>query len=296
MGALGTTKVERMHKIAEKIFSLDLALHQPSEDLFYHYTTINVVEHFFGDNPSLYATHYKDLNDDAEFELGFKCLENYFKRVDDVLSKLKELRNEFHIGARLLNFSPWIMSFSTDADSLHQWVAYTDKRLGGYAVGFRGSKLECLISDKEAYLLPCVYVDGVNEKGVFDNSIQLNSLIQWMIDGDVFPNEMNDVERILKVIWVVSSIIKHKAFSIENEWRLIVFDANIDLLRVRNIGGKMRIPISYSPAKDLIDRIVVSPCNKSNNFRHALPYAHVITEHGKSKHPIKMSNIPYNGR
>ncbi len=116
-----------------------------------------------------------DLNDDAEFRKGFAYFKQYCDRKyhDE---KIAKMLMSYWTTVRKLQMlyanTPWIMSFSTERDSLSQWRAYTDRKRGGVAIGFDKAKLEDAILERSKKasngfsicLLPCIYYDsGIDE-------------------------------------------------------------------------------------------------------------------------------------
>lgn len=185
------------------------------------------------------------------------------------------------------NFRPWTMSFSTAVDSTTMWQCYTDRQTGGYAIGFdRKAIVEriglrgCLANRAWTLttFLPCIYVavdDKPHCKGDegsecdklgADDGAKVEELIKYVFDDltrelekVLLPNDdshdthekekaANSARFILEM--TLASIFKHKDFSHEKEWRLLVqpidiseflSDCNCDECPMRYVGGKWRI-------------------------------------------------------
>ena len=113
-------------------------------DVLYHYTTIETFEKIL-DKKTLRGTHYSQLNDRKEVEIGIQKLKESLEKLEIANS----VRNE--VSAVISDISQekincFITSFSTQGDLLSQWRAYTDFHNGGVAIGFKGSKLHCFES------------------------------------------------------------------------------------------------------------------------------------------------------
>lgn len=240
--------------------------------LVYHYTTLDTLRTITQEDADFLCTYCAAMNDKAEFSTGLRVLETYINRNRKVANGLtiKDIKD------LTMNpqFNPWSMSFSTNGDSLNQWIAYTDEHEGGAAIGFDIDDLYARIKQKKnnkliVYLAPCLY-ERTHEK-------EISSLFAFLfgeykqhlclIARKKMPSQTDStVERFVSclVSFIFASIVKDESFSLEHEWRLVVYP--VDLETVRNcsfIGGKPRISSGlygrdFSLA-DSIKRIVCSP-------------------------------------
>lgn len=262
----------------------------------YHYTTPEVFRRLMEANDDLLCTHYKDLNDSTEFELGLQVVLDYMydkgwniglrKNVEALLEK-----------CRLADlFVPWVTSFSRINDSLYQWNSYTDQDEGGYAIGFDFKKLrDCCVRSAEysTFVHQCCYL-GADE--YYD---ALNKVF-GSIDGLNIHSEINHPEVVSKVVnWclAIAPILKHKGFFYEDEVRLVVqSNGGCELLREKivNIDKKRRIKSGlrdcFGSMRALIDHVVISPHGDSRKLERM---AKALCG---PELKIFKSSIPYKGR
>lgn len=201
--------------------------------VLYHYTSFRTFPVFFGKTADLYCTHFAALNDGAEIRKGWEMVVRYLSEHNKWSNNKCNLLWKYYKEGVLANkfVSPWIMSFSLAQDSLPQWVAYTDKKEGGYALGFDRAQLEQMVvsvacntmkmrngyDEKAApfrmYVLPCLYSN--TDRGVIEGLFEL----YFNQDMDVFDRvknadnpELKDIVKIVAKLLLVSSIIKHESF------------------------------------------------------------------------------------
>ena len=279
--------------------------------VLYHYTTAEVLDKLLAEKGDLRCTFFRDLNDSAEFWTGYDYFVNYCKRKDigdegvKVLCNLKDKWNKLQ---ELYVEAPWVMSFSTEKDSLYQWVAYTDKKKGGVAIGFDKAKLEDAIiksavyNNRVALLLPCFYVkrrkkndtctdaEFVNEK--------LDDLIKFfleMIDADT----TDWLQSLETAILIFSSIVKDDAFNAEHEWRIVVLTKDFTSCKSAEvIAGKARLPLRIFEAGqckvgELISEIRMSPHGDRNRLMHSIMLP--MYSDSNLKYKVTYSDLPYKG-
>lgn len=235
----------------------------------YHYTSIDVFEKMLHVDADFYLSESSLLNDSKEFKTGLDYLFEYAKghRLD--LCGITKMKVESWSSNPA--DEPWVMCFTTEHDSLGQWMAYTDRHNGGVAVGFDFDKLSA--STREAYrkwrtgengfgslifLVPCFYVplesEKVNELIRFmfgpyrDRQIALNS-----IDDDSFRPSLT-----MELILILSSMIKHDSFRAEKEWRIVALPHSEEkVAKYEFLGGKPRLKSRiFGESEKLRDAIV----------------------------------------
>lgn len=288
--------------------------------VLYHYTSFRTFPVFFGKTADLYCTHFAALNDGAEIRKGWEMVVRYLSEHNKWSNNKCNLLWKYYKEGVLANkfVSPWIMSFSLAQDSLPQWVAYTDKKEGGYALGFDRAQLEQMVvsvacntmkmrngyDEKAApfrmYVLPCLYSN--TDRGVIEGLFEL----YFNQDMDVFDRvknadnpELKDIVKIVAKLLLVSSIIKHESFRYEEEVRLIIQPTIFTYNECDFIGGKPRWKTNISkyinaPLCSLLKEILVSP---HGDRQVLLTSAQIMkAKHGLSNCEIKESASPYNGR
>ena len=282
---------------------------QPST--LYHYTTIEVLDKLLEEgNGDLRCTYFRDLNDSAEFKAGYEYFADYCKRHDfggDGEKVLRDLQGIWHKLQTLYLEAPWVMSFSTERDSLYQWVAYTDRQKGGVAIGFDRIRLENAVKKSaernglEVMLLPCLYVDrGKKKKTDSDVAVidKLDDLISFFIEK-IDEKSPDWVQELGTAILIFSSIVKDKAFCAEHEWRLVVITRDrLSCKDAEVIAGKARLPLGLREAGkrkvgELVSEIQRSPHGDQKRLMHSILFPKCSDANLTYK--IAYSDLPYKG-
>lgn len=242
----------------------------------YHYTTIDVLGEFFKDDGDLYCTHCQALNDDEEFLLGLNYAKKFIVCRYKVDSRtMINFVERFYASYKDKWRQPWIMSFTTEKDSLVQWVSYSDQQRGGYAVGFDFAKLKKYVQDKMIswkedayiYILPCVYIK--HKRG--DQQIQwdeiANRLLTFLLDPykesikDILKNKRSwDGTLVQSIILLFASMVKNASFKHEAECRLIIqpVERSRALSKYKILGQKPRLPTCIFGSDNRLSNIVKS--------------------------------------
>lgn len=245
-----------------------------AETLF-HYTTLDGLDKITAPAADLYCTNFHALNDNGEFRIGFKYAFDYLKQHNILPpDKLKDVNTATAISDSQYLLTPWIMSFSTEHDSLYQWGIYTPKANGGYAIGFDRNQFEKSIANMGSQptpkylkhsisLLPCIYLPKETEYA--------DQLLYFMFGEyrrKVFKHEPSDdlheLSQILRLILLFASIVKHDSFEPEKEFRLIIQATDPSALaNCVFFGGKPRLPSminrEINPISKAIKKIIISP-------------------------------------
>lgn len=281
-----------------------LALGDPPKRL-YHYTTFDFWKELSSGNADLCCTDFRELNDSKEYRYSLKCIEDAlsknFKSAKDqqdqnAKEKLHQLFGELHKINNFYIYSPWVFSLSSERDSLHQWVAYTDRRNGGVAIGFDAGKLKSFVEHKSgskcrSYLMPCLYVHD----GCFmyeGKELDFTTLFKKIVAG-IESHENSD--GLLHAFLVLASMIKDSSFSIEHEWRVILlFDDIESVSKADVIGGKLRVPFLSRYAvemHDLIAEVWTAPHADINLARRSLMLPRI--KDARWKYEQHHSKIPF---
>lgn len=306
-------------------FTLHEKLAEAFEDAFklrtvYHYTTPETAQVFLRpDTAMLYCTWAKALNDDQEYKIGIAYALSHIAEVmhldAETESEVRDLLKEVErTGWRM----PWVMSFSGVRDELSQWIAYTDRKRGGYAIGFSFKKLEEMVKKivrekegKREYgqyilnLLPCYYLDYESEettkdvqkffKFLFVDYLQ-NFVNKEYVLEDVHKNAL----RIVSFICLFAAVIKHGSFKGEREYRLVVQFCGKEVeygKGVEIVGGKPRVKIfnalKSEDVSHLITEIWVSPHGDKEVLLSMAQFLNIKYDLNLD---VYTSNVPYNGR
>ncbi len=240
--------------------------------LVYHYTTLDVLRLLTQRDADFICTYCASMNDKAEVATGLRVLEKLFQKhpgaaTDITIPQLKEIVAD-------PEYAPWSMSFSSNGDSLNQWIAYTDEQTGGVAVGFDIAHINKRIhintsSRSMMFLAPCLY-ERSHEKEIEDFFLFLFGEYKkhlFTIGHEKMPliaqNRANQYISFLLAI-IFTSIIKDESFQSEHEWRLVLHPLEAEKVRdCLFVGGKPRIPTGMFGRDfllaDSIRRIVCSP-------------------------------------
>ena len=246
----------------------------------YHYTTADVLEKFLVDDGDFLCTHCRALNDYNEYIIGVSILEKYMRDRNWNQTLSKQISDQLKGFAILDLWMPWIFSLSLYNDSLFQWSTYTDKKEGGYAVGFSLVRLQQLVEERiikankndsypvTTFLLPCLYV------GIDDIYKWLDDFLKEYIDSGVVYASQLDVQYMRKIFLVASVaplLIKEKSFFIEGEWRLVLVPNHNEAYdNVVSISGRprlwARVRNDIGLLRDMVKSVIVSPHGKRDSL------------------------------
>lgn len=283
---------------------------KPSDRIIYHYTSLDVLNEMCKENGDLFCTHFMSLNDSQEFFLGVNLVIN---KLPTILSpseirqyKLEHFQenayNEMLQMLRTESIAPWVTSFSADPDSLYQWVAYTDRKQGGMAIGFDITLLNkhvSLVQDNPKLnhvigcrLEKCQYVDSTS----LDAHIR-NVIVSWLA-GSTSSKKTNTKASIFAAIYILASTIKNQSFSQEKESRLIMIPTRKEgSRRYKFVGGKPRIATEFFGTKHklakAISSVVISPHGDRSKLVSSV---NLLRQQLNLTFPIFLSSSSYNGR
>ena len=277
-----------------------------ADRIVYHYTGIDVLDVLMSDSADLYGTHSEALNDDAEFWSGYNYVLRFLREkkgwseimISWATARFKERFEKGDIAA-------WVMSFSREEDSLYQWVAYTDRKVGGCAIGFDRQELDTAAKSSNANypnvllgLSPCLYL--CQDEKVMDGILDLlyDEFLQgcYGAQGATMPQIQNKLELVMVLF---SALVKHESFKCEREWRLLALtNEQYDSSLVSIIGRKPRLPFQvFGPkrkVRDAVRKIVISPQGLTKVNKTAVKL--ICRKYGlQEKIAIDRSNSPYNG-
>ena len=315
MKALTNIKPFTLHNELKKKFKPMF----PKERL-YHYTTVDPFLKLMDKEGRFYCTYFRALNDDKEFWEGVDYVFEYLKKWGKITEgRCQKLRAEVSKAEAMKGNLPWIMSFSLERDSLQQWMSYTDKKSGGYAIGYNFKRLESAVEalvkvkrDKAElssdggipyalYFLPCFYLDRGDSKAMKN----IDRFIKYMFT--TFFNKVSKKDALKKrdqgaLLWsqimLISSLIKNPTFKGENEFRLVMMSCSGDIKdRVEFVGGKPRLKVPLdtvvAPLNKLVDEVVISPHGDTVALRCVAEFS--MLKSGR-KFDISASRSSFNGR
>jgi len=289
-------------------------------NIIYHYTDGKGAQGIL-ESQSLWATHYRYLNDLNELIIFRKALASWRSTFDREPQHVDRLLNElldifFGGGGKPPETEAYIVSFCDDeGDRLSQWRAYG--RGDGYALGFDRNELEKL-KEKEFRInwLDSIYIDSVcygdSEempealKGDLQDCIELLKAryIGTAIDENVTDDALNEM---FKPFIKCLSRFKHKGFSEEKEIRLISFLPNLTgdsrerdgrLEKVIKFRASQKTLVPYMElfeGRDIlpIKKIRVGPSPYVEMKKHSIQI--LLKKKGIDPDIVTISQIPYRG-
>ncbi len=293
-----------------------------SQDWLWHYTSMDTFSIWMEKDPTLYATHYKLLNDSDEAFYRRDFLEQL--NNDELLRSYAPLLEKFSEEEDL-----FITSFSRIGDGVDQWRAYTEG--GGLAVAFDMKELATIFFDTPQGIDNCNYEILAN-RGVCKHLSDLGILetAQVLQECRYFDKEArilsvkrlfdqlkkNSNDPLLKIylqdeLRRRSCIFKNTTFKSEQEFRISVYPCSffagsgfaeeaalynsIKRIRqsVKNVGGKLRIATRVKDLRPLIKAVRISPHGRVND-NSLMVYVY------RDKHTldflVKRSESSYNGK
>ena len=298
----------------------------------YHYTSIEAMTKIV-DSKSIWATSICYLNDTSEGEHFLTLVKQRvpeFKRTHTV-----EDETLFDEGENILSdfmTRPFIASFSTDGDSLPQWRSYCHNG-NGVAIGF---SVDCLkrstvngansdSADDTLEFSKVEYVDGSDTKSIDEaiiRAINSSKVMRtfWSTQKPQFEIKSSDHFQIY--LSTIACAKKHKSFSNENEYRLIVHNliGNRKAVEFRPVRSTIvpyvpvRVPTKRTGYKepedkslqshpvlaslvgilagrsDFIDQVVIGPTPNKDLTRSAVK---AFFEKCSMNVEVRTSDIPY---
>lgn len=281
--------------------------------ILYHYTTLSTFDAFLKDDAQLVCTHYAALNDSSEMTCGFDMICDYLQRICGVARiTCQQLKECFVEGKSTEMIKPtWIMSFSLEEDSLYQWGMYTERKQGGYSVGFNSNELNNLVDDSNQRnettgsppftmkLIPCLYTETDKDRIETFLSIAFNQADDAL--SRLKTNGFNDPDAAMTILArmvLVSCLIKHDSFKYEDEVRLVVDPTYSSFGDVSLIGGKPRwktglFPHAGTPLRSAFKEVWISPHGDKQLLKDV---AEMMNKKYGLNYVTKTSRSPYNGR
>lgn len=281
----------------------------------YHYTSKEVFWKILMGKTDLYCTYYRELSDPKEFLTGICEVGSAWRRMCNgdtrkytrLFAGIIAMSGDFET-----DYNSWAMSFSLNKDATHLWKEYTDRKDGGYAIGFKTENIikklreyKCFSNDKWSLIscLPCIY-DGDDDADKIGNVVEyvldeVCNKLTYLLDQKYKDGKNEEIARSI-LCMLLSSIIKHKDYREESEWRIVVVPFRMKSL-IRMIGGKLRIKSGLfrrSELHDAIEEIVVSPHGPKDvlyDIARVVVGANYDARDARNKISVVSSGSPYRG-
>ena len=300
-------------------------------EFLYYYTSFDTFCKFVANGGDFYCTNYKMLNDASEMAIGVDFVCDYLQKklnwANESVSYFREVYLKSIASENVV--IPWVMSFSRVQDSLHQWMAYTDSKQGGVAVGIRRAQLwSALDRDPGRYSKLAVMPDGTKGRNrAFElrllpclYAIRDKLLIEDLVAEMLSPHlstfarmgktitllRPDDLILAINAVLELSAVIKHDAFNAEEEERLILLPMTRSVIDCEMIGGKKRwrtylsevqkegvMSAKYRGLRGIIREVVISPHGNHDELLDSVQ--RVLTENDMTFCRIEKSRLPYKG-
>lgn len=296
-------------------------------NLLYHYTDQNGLLGII-DKGTIWATHYRYLNDISEFQKAKRILLPLLQRysLEDVdkdrRSAWQELENIVNTVHE--NFCVYITSFtcskktyfsengieyddeSDPGDRLSQWRGYA-RDTQGVSFGFDASTnairdldLEWKNEELRVQRIRCEYKD-CNQRSIIEEVVnKLKDAITAHSDKVGYISEIDlfqSFKAFLGEFLVASSRFKDKAFAEENEWRFVIPRDSKNLAKAKFRDSKyglapyIEIPLHLDSSSSLLRRIVIGPGPHNNDCVESVKM--LLGKKGIKGVEVVPSTIPY---
>ncbi|TGK89248.1 DUF2971 domain-containing protein [Leptospira noumeaensis] len=281
-------------------------------ELIYHYTSLEGLTGIL-ENKELWLSNSISLNDSSEIK--------YAESIEkEVLSELLESHKDDQLALDFLNSfleskkldnQVYIISFTSDSDSLTQWQGYSQNQ--GVAIGFKKDTLAKYTTQRsnEFFLVFPVIYDKILQKSIFQKYfLDLLRILKEEVKQEKIEKSFHEEiiqilnETVFTALSYLYPYFKHTAFKQEQEWRFVLinhkskYQSNKTLDISFRSGKNKLIPFvkikltkADTELSDLpISNIIVGPGPFMKNFAESIEL--YKKEKGES-FDVKRSEIPY---
>lgn len=259
-------------------------------NIAYHYTSIDTFLKLLGgikDNKFMFFGSYiLSMNDPAEFKYGFNMVHHLLNHIENELFVQKDDRlstiwntddiREMHIDMLSETFQlPFVISFSNQKDFLPQWLTYGDDGRG-VSLGFQIQDYCRIIKngkytfvdwtkydEKQIHALRVSY-KRISNKFVYNGV--LKNMYKQYLDKICNINEQEkkysiQLDYLHTIAFYLSALVKHKAYSYENETRILFPRSKLSDVQFRtNTKGQIVPYIKIGIETNRLKKIVLGPC------------------------------------
>ena len=258
-------------------------------NIAYHYTSIDtflkLIEGVQNDKFMFHGSYILSMNDPTEFKYGFNMVHQLLVPIENELSVCKDDRlsniwNTNEIREKQLDmlsdtFSlPFVVCFSNHKDFLPQWLTYGNNGIG-LSLGFEIQNLCRIIKTKNNKYIDLTNYDNnklyalrvsykrISNKHVFKQSIRgmYEEYINKIRDIDDIDTKCSiQFHYLHSIAFYLSALIKHKAYSYENETRILHPRSKIDDVRFRtNAKGQIVPYIRIGIETSRLKKVIIGP-------------------------------------
>ncbi|WGG48884.1 DUF2971 domain-containing protein [Rugamonas sp. DEMB1] len=248
--------------------AIDKYFYDPTFPL-YHYTSISALEGI-ASNRTVWASHIYYLNDSAELIHAREVLREMLE-TKILIDGAENSQNDFAICfedwlRNLFSSKPhniFVFSMSQEQSLLSQWRSYTPHGKG-VSVAFTPSRVATIATTNEFRLGQCIYDTASHHALLGALIVELRSRFECA-EPATSENYNIHFEKYVSDILQVLSLIKHKAFEEEKEWRLIsslLPDASQKIDFRQGEGAAMLVPYTKLELGNddwIFDNVTVGP-------------------------------------
>lgn len=301
---------------------------QLRNNLCYHYTSteafLRIMDDVDDKSLKFHASDVFYLNDPSEMRFGYEVIMNFIPKIEkelDVderikLSKLWDRDKTYtnkewnNIHLKMIEdsiYSPYIISFSRNRESLPMWRMYGNNGTG-VALGF----------DLRLYAIERKNVNGTSlldlthfdYKKIYSVDVEYGKILKFgypYINAKHFyfeylksVKEETDIEMIAqmqlrtisKIILGAAPYLKHDAYSDEKESRLVnSCHSSNDIKFKTNSAGRLIPYIEVEIPKAYLKEIMIGPCCNYDSMKRCIDIR--LSQKGFKEYEITHSKIPY---
>lgn len=259
-------------------------------NIAYHYTSIDTLLKLLDgieDNRFMfYGSYILYMNDPTEFKYGLDMVRHLLPLIENELcvqnniclsriwddDEIRERHFEMLGDSFLL---PFVVSFSNHKDFLPQWITYGDNGKG-VSLGFKIQDYCRIIKNGEYTTIDLtefeekqIHAIRVSYKRLSNKHVYncfLRQLYKQYVDKistiDA-PNKIITIQLdyLREIAFILSALIKHKAYSYEDETRILVPCSKMDDVKFRtNVKGQIIPYIKIGIETNRLKKIVLGPC------------------------------------
>jgi hypothetical protein len=253
--------------------------------ILYHYTGVGSLLGI-AKTEALWASNVYYMNDSKEITYACDILEEVLGSLlasgtysNPEVEFLKQLKDWISL-CRTTTYSIFVFSLSEKASLLSQWRSYTPHGKG-VSIGFAPEILNNLVQSSRLRIAQCLY-KKVEQVEVIRSLIDklLTTFRQELPIIDTSKAHLSQcyhpfLEKFRGDVLQVLSIIKHKAFQEECEWRLIspyYPKYTLPVIKFRE-GASMLVPyveLKFGKSRPIFEEVILGPSSHQNLSMSAL--------------------------
>ncbi|MBR6121098.1 MAG: DUF2971 domain-containing protein [Prevotella sp.] len=304
-------------------------LMQNQKKLVYHYTSINsfikIADELKNGHLLFHANGLHYMNDSSEFIYGFKkfceLLPSMEKEIEGLNEELKlsnviDKWNSYMNGhweemfIRTLkeeNRTPFVISTSSDGDSIPMWAMYGYKGQG-VAIGMEIVPYYTMTKTPDGKTVYDITKYGdiktrafkvmpslpLEHPAIIESKMAYKKYIAKAQQGYGDLTEMKLIA-IYQMSVLSAALIKHPAFEFEKEWRILSFPQKPDdILYKTNINNDITPYIKQTISLSALKKIIIGPCN-NGKYQKSIIEQLLRLKGNITNCQVVFSKIPYKG-